>query len=87
MYIIEISLKLTAMPMSVQRKEAEGAELVYQQVVSAIKTGSPALLELTCEHQPDKKISLLTSEISAVQSYEKSGMATGGKRPGFAFAE
>ncbi len=87
MHIIEISLKLTAMPMSVQRKEAEGAETVYKQVIEAVNTGSPKLLELTCEHQPDKKITILTSEISAVQSYEKSGMAPGGKRPGFAFAD
>ncbi|NJN29179.1 MAG: hypothetical protein HC824_00910 [Synechococcales cyanobacterium RM1_1_8] len=87
MHIIEIYLKLTAMPMSVQRKEAEGAEQVYQQVMAAIQSGTPNLLELTCEHQPDKKVSILTSEISAVQVYEKSGMATGGKRPGFAFAE
>lgn len=87
MQIIEISLKLTPMPISVQRKETADAEAVYQQVVDAINTGSPKILELTCEHQPDKKVSLLTGEIAAVQLYEKSGMASGGKRPGFAFME
>lgn len=87
MHIIEISLKLTPMPMSVQRKEVEAAEAVYQQVVGAINSGTPNILELTCEHQPDKKVSILTSEIAAVQMYEKSGMASGGKRPGFAFME
>ena len=85
MHIIEISLKFTPMPMSVQRKEAEDAEAVYKQVLEAINTGSPSVLELNCEHQTEKKLALLTSEIAAVQTYEKSGATTGGKRPGFAF--
>lgn len=85
MNIIEISLKFTPMPMSVQRKEADDAQAVYQQVLDAIKAGSPSVLELTCEHQPEKKLALLTSEIAAVQTYEKSGATSGGKRPGFAF--
>ena len=85
MHIIEISLKFTPMPMSVQRKEEADAQAVYQQVLGAINAGSPSVLELTCEHQPEKKLALLTSEIAAVQTYEKSGASTGGKRPGFAF--
>ena len=85
MHIIEISLKFTPMPMSVQRKEAEDAEAVYKQVLEAVNSGSPSVLELSCEHQTEKKLALLTSEIAAVQTYEKSGATTGGKRPGFAF--
>lgn len=84
MHIIEISLKLTPMPLSVQRKTAEDAETAYQQVVAAMRSGGSQLLELTCEHQSDKKIALLGSEIAAVQVYEKSGSASTGKRPGFA---
>ena len=85
MHIIEISLKFTPTPMSVQRKEAEDAEAVYKQVLEAVNSGSPSVLELSCEHQTEKKLALLTSEIAAVQTYEKSGATTGGKRPGFAF--
>jgi hypothetical protein len=41
------------------------------------------LLELHCEKDEHKHISLLSSEIVAVQTYEKSAGASGGKRPGF----
>jgi hypothetical protein len=87
MYIVEISLKLTPMPFSVQRKVLEDAQGIYDRVLEAMRSGTPQLLELTCEHQPEKKVTLLASEITAVQFYEKSGSAMTGKRPGFAFAE
>lgn len=83
MHIIEISLKLTPMPMSVQRKTAEDAQQVYQQVIGALNHGTPKVLELTCEHQVDKKLAILSSEIASVQIYEKSGAGVSGKRPGF----
>lgn len=84
MYIIEISLKFTPMPVSVQRKTQEDALKVYQQVLSAMQTGSPAILELTCEQQEEKRVACSTSEIATVQVYEKSGGTAGAKRPGFA---
>jgi choline dehydrogenase-like flavoprotein len=87
MYIVEVSLKLTPMPLSVQRKTLEDAQAVYAQVVEAMRSGSPQLLELTCEHQAEKKLALLSGEIASVQVYEKSGSAMTGKRPGFAVAE
>ncbi len=49
MYVIEILLKNTAMPMSVQRKTVEEATTVYQQVLEAMKSGDRNLLELTCD--------------------------------------
>jgi hypothetical protein len=85
MHIIEVSLKFTPMPMSVQRKSLEDAQAVYRQVIEAMR--SSQILELTCENQPEKMLALQSQEIAAVQMYEKSGSATSGKRPGFAFAE
>ncbi len=85
MYIIDISLKLTPMPMSVQRKSAEDAQAVYEQAIEAMRSGNPQILELTCEQVPDKKVSLLSSEICAVQVYQKSSTtAASGRAPGFA---
>ena len=85
MFIIDLSLKLTPMPMSVQRKSAEDAEAVYRQVLEAMRTGNPQILELTCEQVPEKKISVLSSEICAVQMYQKSSTtAASGRAPGFA---
>jgi hypothetical protein len=87
MYVIEILLKNTAMPMSVQRKTVEEATTVYQQVLAAMQTHAPSLLELTCDRQPEKKIAVMTDAIVAAQMYEKSGAAASGKTPGFvAFA-
>ncbi|UBF26861.1 hypothetical protein K9N68_02405 [Kovacikia minuta CCNUW1] len=84
MFILDITLKSTPITLSVQRKTGEDAEALYQQVVEAIGAGSGKVLELVCEHQPGKKVSVLSSEISAVQVSEKTGSATSsGRPPGF----
>jgi hypothetical protein len=84
-YVIELSLKLSPMPVAVQRKDLADAQALYATVKSALEHGGPKLLELTCEKEEDKQISLLTSEVVAVQIYEKSALGTGSKRPGFSF--
>jgi hypothetical protein len=87
MYVIEILLKNTAMPMSVQRKTVEEADTVYQQVLATMRSSDSGLLELACDRQPEKKIAVMTDLIVAAQMYEKSGAAASGKTPGFvAFA-
>lgn len=83
MFTIDIIVKYVPMPLSVQRKSEEDAQKVYQEVLEAIRSGNPALLELTCEKMPEKKISVKTSEISAVQISQKSGTAATGRPPGF----
>jgi len=83
MYVVELSLKLSPMPIAVQRKELAGAEGVYQEVRNAMEHGHPRLLELTCEKAEEKRICLLSSEVVAVQIYEKSALGAGSKRPGF----
>jgi hypothetical protein len=83
MFTIDLVIKYTPMPLSVQRKTQEDAEAVYKQVQTAMQTGHPELLELTCEQQPDKKICVATKELSAVQVSQKSGGSATGKQPGF----
>ena len=85
MYVVELSLKLSPMPVAVQRKEQSAAEALYGQVRQAMESGHPRLLELSCEKEEEKRISLLSSEVVAVQLYEKSAAGSGGKRPGFSF--
>jgi hypothetical protein len=84
MFIIDLTLKSTPVTLSVQRKSAEDAEALYQEVVQAIGSGSGKLLEMTCEHQPGKRISVLSGEISAVQMAEKTAATASGRPPGFA---
>ena len=73
MYTVELTLKNNPIALSVQRKEQEQAEALYREIAAAIADSNPKLLELTCEKQEGKKVSVLVSEISAVQVSEKSG--------------
>ena len=82
MYSIELTIKLSPMPLVVQRKEHRDAQRLYSEVVDSIQKGNPRLIELTCEKVEDKRISVLASEITAVQIYEKTSSSTT-KRPGF----
>ncbi|MGD1949650.1 MAG: hypothetical protein ACFB14_08395 [Leptolyngbyaceae cyanobacterium] len=84
MYIVELSMKHTALPMSVQKKTLEAANEAYGKVVEALKTGQPVILEMSCDQQEGKKLSILVSELAAVQVYEKSGgTSSSGKAAGF----
>ncbi len=85
MYVIELALKLSPFPLSVQRKELEEAKALYQKVRQQMEKGHPTLLELTCEKVEDKKITVLTADLQAVQIYEKTASIGGNKRPGFSF--
>ena len=82
-YVIELTLRMSPIPVSVQRKEHSDAEALYQQIRQAIDHGQPRLLDLACEKVEGKKASLLISEVLAVQLYEKASAAGGSKRPGF----
>ena len=84
-YVIELALRMRPVPVSVQRKELADADALYQQIRQAIDHGQPRLLELTCEKVEGKKVTLLISEVLAVQLYEKTAATGGSKRPGFSF--
>ena len=83
MYVIELSLRMSPVPVSVQRKEHGDAEALYQQIRQSIEQGQPRLMELTCEKVEGKKATFLISEVLAVQLYEKASATGGSKRPGF----
>ncbi len=83
MYTLEIILKNNPIAVSVQRKEKEAADALFAEIKTAIATGEPRFLELTCEKQEGKKLVVLTSEITAIQVSEKTG-ATSNLGVGFA---
>ena len=84
MFTIDLTVKNTAFPASIQRKTQEDAESVYQLVLSAMRSGNPDVIELECEGKVEKKIAIRANEISGVQVTKKEGAATGsGKTPGF----
>ena len=83
MYSLELTIKLSPLPLIVQRKKHEDAKRLYSEVIDTIQKGNQRLLELTCEKVEDKRITVLVSEIIAVQIYEKTSSSGSSKRPGF----
>ena len=70
------------MPLIVQRKKHEDAQRLYAEIIEIIQKANQKLLEITCEKVEDKKITVLVSEIIAIQIYEKTS-GGGSKPPGF----
>ena len=87
MYVVEVALRMSSMNVSVQRKEHEDAESVYQSICMAIQEGQPKVVELKCEKIEGKKLTILSNEVLAVQLYEKASATGGSKRPGFSLDE
>jgi hypothetical protein len=83
MFTIDLTVKNTPYPLSVQRKSEEDAEALYKQIVDIMRSGQSQILELTCDKQPEKKIAVVSGEISAVQLSQKSSSAATGRTPGF----
>jgi len=82
-YNVELIIKLSPLPLSVQRKKDEDAKKLYSEIVDIMQKGQQKLLELTCEKVEEKRISVLVSDIIAVQIYEKTSSSGSSKRPGF----
>ena len=76
MHTINILVKNTSLPISIERKEAEAAENVYQEIISAMKAENPQVLELTCEKQEGKKIAIVSTAIAAAVMSQNSGTST-----------
>lgn len=82
MYTIDVMLKDSPLPVSVQRKDQEDAEALYQQILTAMRS-TPQPIELTCEKQLEKKVALLSDRISAIVLSQKSGATASGRPTGF----
>lgn len=84
MYIVEFALKHTPMPLTVQKEKKESAEAAYKEALSAMASGNPVTLEVTCDKVTDKKVAIAVSELAAVQMYDKEGQSgAAGRTPGF----
>lgn len=83
MFTIDIVLQEIPLPISVQRKESDAAESLYQQILAAMSSGSSDLIELTCDKDEDKKVAVKGNLICAVSMNKKSGGMAEGRVPGF----
>ena len=88
MYSLEISLRYSPFPLSIQKKEYEDIKRIYDEIKDSMNSmnsdnQNSSLIELSCEKVQDKLITVLAKEVISVQIYEKSAVAGGSKRPGF----
>ena len=85
MYLLELSLRYSPFPLSIQKKEFEDVKRIYDEIKNLMNetTNASNLIEIRCDKVQDKLIAVRTQEIISVQIYEKSSLAGGSKRPGF----
>ena len=84
MYSLELSLRYSPFPLSIQKKNYEDVRRIYDEIKEFMSGDNNSLLfELKCEKVQDKLITVLAKEVISVQIYEKSAVAGGSKRPGF----
>jgi len=85
MYSLELSLRYSPFPLSIQKKEYEDAIRIYDEIKKCLENNeeNKKLIELKCDKVQDKLIAVRSQEIISVQIYEKSSVAGGAKRPGF----
>ena len=85
MYTLELSLRYSPFPLSIQKKEYGDIKRIYDEIKDFMNenNNTASLIELNCEKVQDKLITVLAKEVISVQIYEKSAAAGGSKRPGF----
>ncbi len=84
MYTLDLTLRNSPFPISIQKKDHEEILRIFNQIKNSMMENlSPSLIELQCEKVNSKSIVVLSNEIIAIQIYEKSAIAGGSKRPGF----
>lgn len=83
MFTIDIVLQDIPLPISVQRKESEAAEGLYQEITQIMRSGSSDLVELTCDKDEDKKVAVKGNLICGISLNKRSGGMAEGRVPGF----
>ena len=85
MYSLELSLRYSPFPLSIQKKELEDVKKIYDEIKNSMNANEETtnLIELRCDKVQEKLIAVRAKEIISVQIYEKSSVAGGAKRPGF----
>ena len=83
MFTIDIVLQDIPLPITVQRKESEAANSLYQELLQVMRSGSNDIVELTCDKDEDKKIAIKGNLICGVSVNKKSGGMAEGRVPGF----
>ena len=87
MYSLELSLRYSPFPVSIQKKDYEDVMKIFNEIKYCMNDieNSTKLIELKCEKVKDKLVVVRAQEVISVQIYEKSSAGGGAKKPGFSF--
>lgn len=83
MFTIDLTIRYSPLPLSVQKKEESDAQALYEKILSAMTADKPEIIELTCDKQEDKKIAIIGNQVNSVILSSQSGSASGERVPGF----
>lgn len=83
MLTIDLMLKNSPLPISVQKKEQEEAQALYQKILGAMGAATSEVIELHCDKEVGKTVAVLSDQISAVIMSDKAGATTTGRSAGF----
>lgn len=84
MYTLELTLRYSPFPITIQKNEYDHIMKDFNEIKNAMHLiENTSLINLECEKIKGKLVSVLAKEIIAIQVYEKSAVAGGSKRPGF----
>lgn len=83
MFTIDLLVRYIPLPISVEKKEEAEAKALYQSILDTIKGDDVQVIELTCDKQTDKKIAVLSNQVTGVIISQRDGTAAGAKAPGF----
>lgn len=83
MFTIDLLVRYIPMPLSVEKKEEAEAQALYDRILGAMKNSESQIIELTCDKQTDKKIAVMSSQVTGVIMSQKDGANKGNNVPGF----
>lgn len=83
MFTINLLVRYIPVPLSVEKEEESDAQALYEEILTKIKGSKPEIIELTCDKQKDKKIAVLSDQVTGVIISQKDGGGAGPKVPGF----
>ena len=87
MYSLELSLRYSPFPVSIQKKDYEDVMKIFNEIKYCMNDieNSTKLIELKCEKVKDKMVVVRAQEVISVQIYEKSSAAGRCKKTWFLF--
>jgi hypothetical protein len=83
MFSIDLTIRYSPVPISVQKNEESDAKALYEEILAAMTAETPKVIELTSDKEEGRKIAVVGNQINSVIFSANSNSAKSGKVPGF----